>query len=220
MDNTVKNLNKPLDDAIANDRVETSGGETNLNQFQQPGVPKFEDDAARQLVEDENSMEPDPKRMKLDKEPTASLLNDPSATAVTLKDTVSIDVGSGATATETPNENDMINSIDINHKDQASSRPKEETPTSKSSKNATPVPSISKEELLTQSGRNVEDIIDGSNLRQFLNKTLSGYLVDSLNEIVKLWEDGEFEAEFGNELELKRKVAEKFGDIIKNLANK
>lgn len=110
-----------------------------------------------------------------------------------------------------------IGLIDVN---QTTVSIKEETHINKLSKTATSVPSESKEEILSRSGREVGSIIDGSDLRQFLNKTLSTYLVEGLDEIVNLWENGEFEVENQNDNELKRKVVEKFANILKLLANR
>lgn len=75
-----------------------------------------------------------------------------------------------------------------------------------------------KAQLVNQSGRKIEDIIDGSDLRKFLNKTLTESIVKGLNEIVKLWERGEFnsELETSNTEQLKKNVILKFANILKD----
>lgn len=80
----------------------------------------------------------------------------------------------------------------------------------------------SKADLVRQSGRSVEDIIDGSDLRKFLNKGLTEYIVKGLDEIVELWEKGKFnfDGQEPSKEVLKRKVALQFADIIKQLAEK
>jgi hypothetical protein len=79
----------------------------------------------------------------------------------------------------------------------------------------------SKTELIAQSNRKVEDIIDGSDLRKFLHKSLTEYLVKGLDEIVAAWELGEFEiSENDNDEILRKSVVLKFADILKNLAEK
>lgn len=80
----------------------------------------------------------------------------------------------------------------------------------------------SKADLVRQSGRTVEDIIDGSDLRKFLNIGLTEYIVKGLDEVVALWEKGKFSLD-GQEPSkevLKKKVALQFADIIKQLAEK
>lgn len=76
-----------------------------------------------------------------------------------------------------------------------------------------------KADLVRQSGRKVEDIIDGSDLRKFLNKSLTEYIVKGLDEIVELWEKGAFYSDMQDEDQnvLKKKVVLKFADIIKQL---
>ena len=80
----------------------------------------------------------------------------------------------------------------------------------------------SKADLVRQSGRTVEDIIDGSDLRKFLNKGLTEYIVKGLDEVVALWEKGKFSLDGQEPTKevLKRKVALQFADIIKRLAEK
>lgn len=80
-----------------------------------------------------------------------------------------------------------------------------------------------KADLIRQSGRKVEDIIDGSDIRKFLNKTLTENIVKGLDEIVRLWENGEFKTEStvttdttdSNSELLKKAVVLKFADILK-----
>ena len=81
----------------------------------------------------------------------------------------------------------------------------------------------SQAEIVSRTGRNIEDIIDGSDLRRFLNKTLAEYLVKGLDEIVQLWESGEFDikevgVESNNQQHLEKKVLRKFADILKDFA--
>lgn len=83
----------------------------------------------------------------------------------------------------------------------------------------------SNSKLIKQSNRKFEDIIDGSDLRRFLNKSLSGYLVKGLDEIVKLWESGEFEIDTNetntndDDNQLRKRVVLKFSDILKQLVD-
>lgn len=86
------------------------------------------------------------------------------------------------------------------------------------SKSATP--ELSKSALIAQSGRKIEDIIDGSDLRKFLHKSLSEYMVKGLERIVDLWETGEFETantEHMDDKALTDKVVLKFADILRQL---
>lgn len=94
---------------------------------------------------------------------------------------------------------------------------KEDSITTKSSKNTTPVPLASREELVAQSERKTEDIIDGSDLRRFLNKSLSGYMIKGLDELVKLWESGELDVADMDDAVLKQKVVLKYSEILKKL---
>lgn len=71
-----------------------------------------------------------------------------------------------------------------------------------------------KAQLVAESGRKIEDIIDGSDLRKFLNKTLTESIVKGLDEIVKLWENGEFNSDLETE-QLKKNVILKFANILK-----
>lgn len=71
-------------------------------------------------------------------------------------------------------------------------------------------------DLLKQSGRTPDEIIDGCDLRKFLNKTLTPYLLSGLNEMTAKWEAGEF----NNELYNDKKVLLIFSEVLKNLADK
>lgn len=94
---------------------------------------------------------------------------------------------------------------------------------------ATNSPRQTATDIVRKSGRNVEDIIDGSDLRKFLHKSLTEYMVKGLDEIVSLWEKGEFDTDlqsvdnddnFETRDELKKKVVLKFADILKSLTEK
>lgn len=94
---------------------------------------------------------------------------------------------------------------------------------------ATKSPRQTATDIVRKSGRNVEDIIDGSDLRKFLHKSLTEYMVKGLDEIVSLWEKGEFDTDlqsvdnddnFETRDELKKKVVLKFADILKSLTEK
>ncbi|KAG0676980.1 hypothetical protein C6P40_005406 [Pichia californica] len=74
----------------------------------------------------------------------------------------------------------------------------------------------SKDDLVKQSGRHVEEIIDGSDLRKFLNKSLTKDIVKALDEIVELWEAGEFNN--SDAKILRKNVIAKFTDILKKNA--
>lgn len=80
-------------------------------------------------------------------------------------------------------------------------------------------PTPSKSELISQSDREIEDIIDGSDLRKFLHRTLTSYMVKGMDEIINLWESGNFQAtENDNDDEISKKVVLKFADILRQLA--
>ncbi|KGK40737.1 hypothetical protein JL09_g71 [Pichia kudriavzevii] len=76
---------------------------------------------------------------------------------------------------------------------------------------------IPKTEMIKQSGKKVEDIIDGSDLRKFINRSLTPYLVEGLDNIVQLWESGELEVTSSEDA---KKVVLKFAEILQNLAEK
>lgn len=58
----------------------------------------------------------------------------------------------------------------------------------------------------------IEEIIDGSELRKFLNRNLTPYLVKGLNEMSVRWEENKFEGKDTKE------VLETFSEIIKSYA--
>jgi hypothetical protein len=90
-----------------------------------------------------------------------------------------------------------------------------------------PAPKFIKADLLKESGRNVEDIIDGSDLRRFLNKSLTKYIVKGLDDVVCMWERGDFDTElkategtrFDHESRviLQKTVVSKFAEILSKI---
>lgn len=110
----------------------------------------------------------------------------------------------------------------------------EESPAIKRSKSVSSKPSLSptptpipqtttdpslkttKSDLLKQSGRTPDEIIDGCDLRKFFNKTLTPYLLQGLNEMTTKWEAGEF----NNETYDDKRVLLIFSEILKDLSKK
>lgn len=81
-----------------------------------------------------------------------------------------------------------------------------------------PVKQETPESIIKRSGKTIEEIIDGSEVRRFLNKTLTEYMVKGLQELIDKWENGGLEIK-GNDDD-KKVVVNEFCNILKDISNK
>ncbi|KAF6014970.1 hypothetical protein HII12_001023 [Brettanomyces bruxellensis] len=80
-----------------------------------------------------------------------------------------------------------------------------------------PVPQLKKEEEKKSEiviKKPIEEIIDGSDLRKFLNKNITPFLIKALDELSVYWQKGEYD-----DLDSKA-ILLKFSEIIKEYADK
>lgn len=128
--------------------------------------------------------------------------------------------------------NQQINDLkNLNNDSNPNSNPNTNTNTPLPSTNITDTKqnTTTKDECIKQSGRKIENIIDGSDLRKFLNISISENLIKSINNIVELWENSDT---FNTEIEqlkqndnlqnrniLKKKVLLRLADELKDLAS-
>ncbi len=80
-----------------------------------------------------------------------------------------------------------------------------------------PVPQLKKEEEKKSEiviKKPIEEIIDGSDLRKFLNKNITPFLIKALDELSEHWRKGEYD-----DLDSKA-ILLKFSEIIKEYADK
>lgn len=81
-----------------------------------------------------------------------------------------------------------------------------------------PVKQETQESLVRRSGKSVEEIIDGSDVRRFLNKTLTETMVVGLRELVAKWDDGQLPLT-GGEGD-RRVVVDELCSILQNVASR
>lgn len=74
------------------------------------------------------------------------------------------------------------------------------------------------ENIVKKSTKTIEEIIDGSDVRRFLNRTLTGYMVNGLKELVEKYEKGGFKVP--SDKESKARVVDDFCAILKELASR
>lgn len=81
-----------------------------------------------------------------------------------------------------------------------------------------PVKQETQESIVSKSEKSIEDIIDGSDVRKFLNKTLTEYMVKGLQELIIKWENDDLKIN-GSKFD-KKIVVDEFCNILKDLSNK
>lgn len=74
------------------------------------------------------------------------------------------------------------------------------------------------ENIVKKSTKTIEEIIDGSDVRRFLNRTITGYMVNGLKELVEKYEKGGFKVP--SDKESKARVVDDFCAILKELASR
>ncbi len=81
-----------------------------------------------------------------------------------------------------------------------------------------PIPQLKKEEEEKKNEtvikKPIEEIIDGSELRKFLNKNITPFLIKALNDLSERWQKGEYNGLTSQAILLK------FSEIIKGYADK
>lgn len=82
------------------------------------------------------------------------------------------------------------------------------------SSSSTPKPQVKKEQQPAKTTKPVFEIIDGSDLRKFLNKNLTPYLVKGLNELSENWRQGKYKMDEASVLKEFTKILQSYTDEI------